>query len=115
MMNSEMKPLSELYNNKRYINQSNSMKSQVFANTTNNQDQSDARSRSRGTGLVKEGSMDAILKYKDSLPYRDERIQSKINGESYTEKQKQTLKQLIDSKMEPKMNKAKELKSDIGF
>lgn len=59
--------------------------------------------------------MDAILAYKDSLPYRDEKIQSKVNGESYMEKQKQTLQKLIDQKMEPKMNKAKELKSDIGF
>ena len=95
MMQTEMKPMSELVKSKRYQAGQQMIRSSVFANTTNDSNQSDGlpeqKSRSRGTGLQKQGSMDAILKYKDSLQYREEKVQSKISAENYMEKQKQTI------------------------
>ena len=95
MMQTEMMPMSELVKSKRYQAGQQMIRSSVFANATNESTvvvgQADQKSRSRGTGLQKQGSMDAILKYKDSLQYREEKVQSKISAESYMEKQKQTI------------------------
>ena len=89
-MQAEMMPMSELVKSKRYQAGQQMIRSSVFANATNDSTvvagQTDQKSRSRGTGLQKQGSMDAILKYKDSLQYREEKVQSKISAESYMEK-----------------------------
>lgn len=59
--------------------------------------------------------MNDIITYKDSLKYRDEKIQSKINHESYLDVKQKTMQTLIQQKQAPRMTKANELKSDIGF
>ena len=57
--------------------------------------------------------MGDILGYKDALEYREVDVKSKVNNEKYLDIQKNTLKQIIDSKSNEKMTKSKELKSNV--
>ena len=53
--------------------------------------------------------MDVILGYKDSLQYREDKIKSKINHESYSDLQRKTLQAVIEQTKSILMSKSKEL------
>lgn len=58
--------------------------------------------------------MDSIIQYKNSLTYRDEKVQSKINYENNQSIVKHTIENINEIKNSRKiMNKEKELQSNI--
>jgi hypothetical protein len=99
MLAADMVPLSQLQKSARFAAGYHSKKSSIFETEDSSRRERSTSSQTRapkgGQKFVPRGQMDEIISYRDSLAYRDEKIQAKVNYESHNDIVQRT-KQIIN-------------------